>query len=252
MVQWVGQEPSWVCCQQPRGGIIIRAGGFSTPSSPIRIWIQLDLNRAIYCARVILGHFAYWGCLVHTLMANCSLRRQPLRWEWQEKKNAAFFHYSFTRAFSISASRALRVVGVPQPIPAVSWQTVGLHPGHVVGLLQGHAERQTTVHTRTQGQVRVCTSSHDHVSGLCEEAREPEEKPCTTRGENTSSTQEGYTGLESKPHPSCCETAHSSLSQLLLKLTCRWSYKLQDSDLIVAEAGNWQSGRNSLKTCFFF
>lgn len=90
MVQWVGQEPSWVCCQQPRGGIIIRAGGFSTPSCPLRIWIQIYLNRAIYCTRVILGHLTSWGCLVHTLIANCSLRRQPLRWEWQEKKTLPF------------------------------------------------------------------------------------------------------------------------------------------------------------------
>lgn len=89
VVQWVGQEPSWVCCQQPRGGIIIRAGGFSTPSCPIRIWIHL--NRAIYCTRVILGHLTCWGCLVHTLIANCSLRRQPLRWEWQEKKKRCLF-----------------------------------------------------------------------------------------------------------------------------------------------------------------
>lgn len=83
--QKVGQEPGWVWSSW-------ELEVFAQPSSPIWIWIwmELYLNRARYSIRVISGHFKCWGCLVHTLKANCSLRRQPLRWEWQEKKLCLF------------------------------------------------------------------------------------------------------------------------------------------------------------------
>lgn len=50
--------------------------------------------------------------------------------------------------------------------PSCLLAKVGLHPGHVASLLQGHIERQTTIRTL----IGLCLPHMHDVFGLCEEA----------------------------------------------------------------------------------
>lgn len=65
-------------------------------------------------------------------------------------------------------------------------------------LLQGHTEKQPTMHARTGGQFRLPISPHVRVFGLWEEARVAGEKPLRQR-ENMQTPHVKATGLRMEP-----------------------------------------------------